>query len=119
MTTMTDKKRGLGRGLEALLGQAAPRPIHDVPPAREQLTHVPVDLLQKGKYQPRQDMREESLVELADSIKAQGIVQPIVVRPLGAPRLTQRQCLGPELFQCRACHRTASCCHRIRQAYCA
>ncbi len=85
MTTMTDKKRGLGRGLEALLGQAAPRPMHDVPPARDQLTHVPVDLLQKGKYQPRQDMREESLAELADSIKAQGIVQPIVVRPLGAP----------------------------------
>jgi ParB family chromosome partitioning protein len=85
MTTMTDKKRGLGRGLEALLGQAAPRPMHDVPPARDHLTHVPVDLLQKGKYQPRQDMREESLAELADSIKAQGIVQPIVVRPLGVP----------------------------------
>lgn len=85
MSVMTDKKRGLGRGLEALLGQAPPRAVPGIPPARDQLTHVPVDLLQKGKYQPRQDMREESLNELADSIKAQGIVQPIVVRPLGAP----------------------------------
>ena len=85
MSVMTDKKRGLGRGLEALLGQAAPRAVSAIPPARDQLTHVPVDLLQKGKYQPRQDMREESLDELADSIRAQGVVQPIVVRPLGAP----------------------------------
>jgi ParB family chromosome partitioning protein len=85
MAVMTDKKRGLGRGLEALLGQVTPRAVPGIPPARDQLTHVPVDLLQKGKYQPRQDMREESLAELADSIKAQGIVQPIVVRPLGAP----------------------------------
>ena len=85
MTVMTDKKRGLGRGLEALLGQATPRTMPGIPPARDQLTHVPVDLLQKGKYQPRMDMREETLAELADSIRAQGVVQPIVVRPLGAP----------------------------------
>jgi ParB family transcriptional regulator, chromosome partitioning protein len=85
MTTMTTKKHGLGRGLEALLGQATARPLPGVPPARDQLTHVPVDLLQRGKYQPRQDMREESLDELADSIRAQGVVQPIVVRPVGTP----------------------------------
>ncbi len=85
MPEMADKKRGLGRGLEALLGQASTRPISAVPTARDQLTHVPVDLLEKGKYQPRQDMREESLAELADSIRAQGVVQPIVVRPVGTP----------------------------------
>ena len=86
MATMTDKKRGLGRGLEALLGQVKPRPVPDVPTApRDQLTNIPLDLLQRGRYQPRQDMREDSLSELADSIKAQGVVQPIVVRPLGAP----------------------------------
>ena len=92
MTAMTDKKRGLGRGLEALLGQATPRPLPGTPPpARDQLTHVPVDLLEKGRYQPRQDMREESLAELADSIRAQGVVQPIVVRPVGTPSATAPQ----------------------------
>ncbi|MEX0733505.1 MAG: ParB/RepB/Spo0J family partition protein [Steroidobacteraceae bacterium] len=82
---MSDKKRGLGRGLEALLGETKPRPAPGVPPAREQLMHVPIDLLSRGKYQPRVDMREDSLSDLADSIKAQGVVQPIVVRPVGAP----------------------------------
>ena len=48
----------------------------------EELQKLPVDLLQRGKYQPRIDMRPDSLQELADSIKAQGVVQPIVVRPL-------------------------------------
>ena len=89
---MTDKKRGLGRGLEALLGQGTPRPAADAPAQpRDQLTHVPVDLLEKGRYQPRQDMREESLAELADSIRAQGVVQPIVVRPVGTPSATAPQ----------------------------
>jgi ParB family chromosome partitioning protein len=82
---MSDKKRGLGRGLEALLGEAKPRPEPGTPPAREQLLQIPVDLLARGKYQPRVDMREESLQELADSIKAQGVIQPIVVRPVGLP----------------------------------
>ncbi len=88
----TNKKHGLGRGLEALLGQAAQRPVPDAPPsARDQLTHVPVDLLEKGRYQPRHDMREESLAELANSIRAQGVVQPIVVRPVGTPSATAPQ----------------------------
>ena len=57
----------------------------------DELQRLPVDLLQRGKYQPRIDMRQETLQELADSIKAQGVVQPIVVRPLhdeapGQPR---------------------------------
>ncbi len=89
---MTDKKRGLGRGLEALLGQGTPRPAAIMPTQqRDQLSHVPVDLLEKGRYQPRQDMREESLAELADSIRAQGIVQPIVVRPVGVPSASTPQ----------------------------
>ena len=58
----------------------------------EELQKIPVDLLQRGKYQPRIDMRQESLQELADSIKAQGIVQPIVVRPLNdAPGVQPRR----------------------------
>jgi ParB family chromosome partitioning protein len=48
----------------------------------EELTRIPVDMLQRGRYQPRLDMRPESLQELADSIRAQGVVQPIVVRPV-------------------------------------
>src|SRR5690606_25758332 len=55
----------------------------DVPARTEDtLRELPIDLLQRGKYQPRIDMREETLAELAESIRAQGIVQPIVVRPL-------------------------------------
>ena len=62
-----------------------------MPPAREHLLQIPVDLLSRGKYQPRVDMREDSLADLADSIKAQGIIQPIVVRPVGAPEHGQPQ----------------------------
>jgi ParB family chromosome partitioning protein len=51
----------------------------------EELAKLPLDLLQRGKYQPRIDMRPETLQELADSIKAQGVVQPIVVRPIDGP----------------------------------
>src|SRR6188508_2879396 len=83
---MSDKKRGLGRGLEALLGEAKPRPEPGTPPAREQLMHIPVDLLSRGKYQPRVDMREESLQELADSIKAQGVVRPLGAQTPGEPQ---------------------------------
>jgi ParB family transcriptional regulator, chromosome partitioning protein len=80
------KRPVLGRGLGALLGQpvAATEP-GTVTPLRpdDDFQQLPVDLLQRGKYQPRIDMRPESLQELADSIKAQGVVQPIIVRPLG------------------------------------
>jgi ParB family chromosome partitioning protein len=92
---MSQKKPSLGRGLEALLGQMSPRPAAAgtanepaTAPARlpgDELARLPVDLLQRGKYQPRVDMRQESLEELAASIRAQGVVQPIVVRPVGAP----------------------------------
>jgi len=72
------KKKGLGRGLDALLGGAAPSP----PVAANQQT-LEMSALKPGKYQPRQDMEQESLDELADSIRAQGIMQPLLVRPLG------------------------------------
>ena len=75
---MTAKRRGLGRGLDMLLSGAAP-----VVGDRESLRNLPIDLITPGPYQPRQDMREDTLQELADSIRAQGLVQPILVRPLG------------------------------------
>ncbi len=71
------RKPRLGRGLDALLGGGA-----GAPAGREQLRHLPVELLQRGKYQPRTHMNREALEELAASIKAQGVVQPIVVREL-------------------------------------
>jgi ParB family chromosome partitioning protein len=85
------KKPSLGRGLAELSpllaqrarvspllsGSAEPAPL-----AGDRLANLPLDLLQRGKYQPRVDMRPESLSELADSIKSQGLVQPILVRPL-------------------------------------
>jgi ParB family transcriptional regulator, chromosome partitioning protein len=93
---MTAKKPSLGRGLGALLGNTAAR--NTIPgaapamsPPGERLAMLPLDLLQKGKYQPRLDMRPESLTELAESIKAQGVVQPIVVRPVGQPQAGESQ----------------------------
>jgi ParB family chromosome partitioning protein len=82
---MTQKKPTLGRGLADLLGQtrAAAAPESGVRVADDELARLPLDLLQRGRYQPRLDMRPESLAELADSIRAQGVVQPIVVRPIG------------------------------------
>jgi ParB family chromosome partitioning protein len=88
---MATKRPSLGRGLEALLG--TPIAAADQPPGSaaaprldEELARIPVDLLQRGRYQPRLDMRPETLQELADSIRAQGVVQPIVVRPVAAQR---------------------------------
>ncbi|MET0496992.1 MAG: ParB/RepB/Spo0J family partition protein [Steroidobacteraceae bacterium] len=90
---MSTKRPSLGRGLDALLGTPAAASTASVTAPRpdEELLKLPVDLLQRGKYQPRLDMRPESLQELADSIRSQGIVQPIVVRPFnedqpGQPR---------------------------------
>ena len=78
---MAEKKRGLGRGLDALLGMGAEQAVQDQRNG-DQLKVLPIDLIERGKYQPRVDMQTESLQELADSIKAQGIVQPVVVRPI-------------------------------------
>jgi ParB family transcriptional regulator, chromosome partitioning protein len=88
---MSGKKPSLGRGLAELSPLLAKRvgglaePSVPQPPAvaGDRLATLPLDLLQRGKYQPRTDMRTETLSELADSIKSQGLVQPILVRPLG------------------------------------
>ena len=86
-----NKRKSLGRGLDALLSSAAgstvaraetPASESGAPAADAALREVPIDLLQRGRYQPRVDMRDDSLADLAESIKAQGVVQPIVVRPL-------------------------------------
>jgi ParB family chromosome partitioning protein len=86
---MALKKTGLGRGLEALLSPSIARraadPAAPAAPPTDDLARIPLDLLQRGRYQPRIDMRTESLQELADSIRAQGVVQPIVVRPVDSP----------------------------------
>ena len=78
------KKRGLGRGLEALLGPsaAAATPPLEAQPG-DTLKRLPVKQLQPGKYQPRRTMDDDKLKELAESIKAQGVVQPVVVRAIG------------------------------------
>ena len=83
----TAKKRGLGRGLEALLGPkgaataTAPAQVEQPQPG-DVLRTLPVAQLQPGKYQPRKDMDPDKLEELSASIRAQGVIQPIVVREL-------------------------------------
>jgi ParB family transcriptional regulator, chromosome partitioning protein len=100
---MSGKKPSLGRGLaelSPLLARRAgvspaadPQVAPQAPPplVGDRLANLPVDLLQRGKYQPRVDMRQESLGELADSIKARGLVQPILVRPLPRPNPGESQ----------------------------
>jgi ParB family chromosome partitioning protein len=76
------KKRGLGRGLDALLGNSALSDTANLAAAKaDGLRHLPVDLIDRSPFQPRNNFNEEALQELADSIRAQGVVQPIVVRP--------------------------------------
>ena len=76
---MNSRRRGLGRGLDALLG-GGEEPGEAA--ERGELRKLPLDLLQRGRFQPRTEFDAEALRELADSIRAQGVVQPIVVRPL-------------------------------------
>lgn len=83
---MAVKKRGLGRGLDALLGQTGVNATSNDGAQDQQLRELPVDLIQRGKYQPRRDMDPQALEELASSIKAQGVMQPIVVRPIADDR---------------------------------
>lgn len=103
------RKRGLGRGLDALIGAGARRRDRlDQPDSAEQvldaradadgagapeplvfedrLAYLPLGQLSRGRYQPRRDIQPEALEELADSIRAQGVMQPIVVRPIGPER---------------------------------
>ena len=98
---MTMKKKKLGRGLEALLGASAkPKPPAEAEaplaaaaqqaevtqssdPKGEALRKIPLEQLKRGKYQPRREFDQVALEELAESIKSQGVMQPIVVRPTG------------------------------------
>jgi ParB family chromosome partitioning protein len=81
------KRGGLGRGLEALLGPkaAAQAPVLQAT-ATDTLHSLPIDALAPGKYQPRKRMDQDKLAELAESIKAQGVIQPIVVREVASGR---------------------------------
>jgi len=85
---MATKKRGLGRGLDALLGGTTATALQEEAAHIEprELQYVPLDLIQRGKYQPRRDMDATALEELAQSIRAQGVMQPIVVRPIAGGR---------------------------------
>ena len=79
------KKKRLGRGLDALLSKSASElfdPITLDSKDSDSLKNIPVDLLQRGKYQPRVDIRQDTLQQLAESIRSQGVIQPIVVRPI-------------------------------------
>lgn len=91
---MIPKKRGLGKGLDALLSTSTAARQKQVmsdqrtekamaPTNQSEMRKLPVEWLQSGKYQPRKDMSQNALEELANSIRAQGVIQPIVVRPLG------------------------------------
>ncbi len=101
---MNDKKK-LGKGLDALLSSGSSQMMASLlggrpretalSPARGDgptpdrdgdLKNIPVDLIQRGKYQPRTDMHEEALEELSASIKTQGVMQPIVVRPISSEK---------------------------------
>ncbi len=95
---MTEKKK-LGKGLDVLLSRGSTETMasllgkpkdRSIPSQNVEkdgdLKNIPVDLIQRGKYQPRTDMHEEALEELANSIKAQGVMQPIVVRPISSDK---------------------------------
>lgn len=96
-----NKTRGLGRGLDALLGGSKPasagQTVGAAAPGKQDVpSRLPVTDLQPGKYQPRTRMDEASLNELASSIAAQGLVQPIIVRPLGAGASTPYEIIAGE-----------------------
>ena len=110
---MNARKKRLGRGLDALLSKPATEadagaearietsgeaPAEAATTGRREgvLRDVPVEQLRRGEYQPRVDMRQESLTELADSIRSQGIVQPIVVRPISAEGVVRYEIIAGE-----------------------
>lgn len=84
---MTPRKKRLGRGLDALLSKPV---LSEAMDSGDVLRQIPLDLLQRGEYQPRIDMRQDTLEDLANSIEAQGIVQPIVARRIDSKGRTQR-----------------------------
>lgn len=80
------KKRGLGKSLDALLaytGSDSTQPAESNQPTHDELCQLPVEQIKRGKYQPRRDMDPQALEDLANSIRTQGIIQPIIVRPVG------------------------------------
>lgn len=80
------KKRGLGKSLDALLAYTSTEtqtPIESENQAQEKLSMLSVERIQRGKYQPRREMDTQALEELANSIRTQGILQPLIVRPIG------------------------------------
>lgn len=96
---MSMKKRGLGRNLNALLSRTTVQAVRPTPvevaatetvtqpqaqASNNSLRYLPIELLQRGRYQPRRDIAPEAIQELADSIRTQGIIQPIVVRSIGS-----------------------------------
>ncbi|SNB58659.1 chromosome partitioning protein, ParB family [Marinobacter sp. es.042] len=84
---MAAKKRGLGeRGLGALLAGSKVNLDQELKDHDGELREVPIDLIQRGRYQPRRDMDPAALQELADSIRQQGVMQPVVVRPIAEGR---------------------------------
>lgn len=85
--TMAAKKRGLGeRGLGALLAGSRVNLDQELKDHDGELRQVPIDLIQRGRFQPRRDMDPAALQELADSIRQQGVMQPVVVRPIAEGR---------------------------------
>lgn len=83
------KKRGLGKGLDALLSSVSDVEDKVSTQSAESLDGyrlLPVDVIQRGRYQPRRDIEPQALEELANSIRAQGVMQPIVVRPIDSDR---------------------------------
>ncbi len=97
---VTKKPKGLGRGLEALLG-GSPDLTPEVTASSSATASLPVTSLQAGKYQPRTRMDEGALNELADSIRAQGLLQAILVRPItdGKPGVTHEIIAGERRFR--------------------
>src|SRR5437667_6775329 len=79
------KKRGLGKSLDALLSCSSTDMQNsvEVPHVQEKLKQLSIDQIQPGKYQPRREIDQHALEELANSIRAQGIIQPLIVRPVG------------------------------------
>ena len=94
VNSQTQKKRALGRGLDALLGATRPPAVvadpadteGAPPPIGERITRLPLEQIQRGRYQPRRDFDADLLRELADSIAVQGVIQPIVVRQVEPDR---------------------------------
>ena len=114
---MATKKKKLGRGLDALLGDITPAAEQESAESsataekadtkassanRDRLAELPIEKLQRGVYQPRSHMDEASLAELAESIRAQGVLQPILVRPIAGKKKDQYEIIAGER-RWRAC----------------